>query len=320
MTEYILYGGKGGVGKTTCAAATGLALADAGHETLVISTDPAHSLSDSLEVDLDGDPSEVRSRLWAAEIDPDERAEKYRELASALAADLRSVGVRLDDEDVEEVFGAGVPAGGDEVAALDVFVDFADSERWEYIVLDTAPTGHTLRLLDLPEVMSETLEKTLSVRGQVQRLADSAKRMTLGPAYYTLGRGRDDGGEGFEELKARMERARELLTDPDRTEFRVVLLPETMAINESERLVERLRESDMPVRTAVVNKVLEEIDEDCKRCRTQKALHDERLSEIEERFPDLDIQRLPERTGEVHGLKALEAIAGRLRMEEPTPR
>jgi arsenite-transporting ATPase len=313
VTEYILYGGKGGVGKTTCAAATGLALAAAGHETLVISTDPAHSLSDSFEADLAGEPSEVRPGLWGVEIDPDERAEGYRELASALAADLRSVGVRLDDEDVEEVFGAGVPAGGDEVAALDVFVEFADSGRWEYVVLDTAPTGHTLRLLDLPDVMSRTLEKTLSVRGQVQRLADSAKRMTMGPAYYTFGGGRrGDEGDGFAELKARMERARELLTDPDRTEFRVVLLPETMAINESERLVERLGEAGLPVRTAVVNRVLEEIDEDCERCRAQKRRHGERLDEIEERFPDLEIQRLPERTGEVHGLEALEGIAERL--------
>lgn len=312
MTEYILYGGKGGVGKTTCAAATGLSLAESGSETLVLSTDPAHSLSDSLETELGSEPREVRSGLWAAEIDPDERAEEYRQLASELATDLRSVGLRLDDEDVEEVFGAGVPAGGDEVAALDVFVEFADSGQWEYIVLDTAPTGHTLRLLDLPDVMSTTLEKTLSVRGQVQRLADSAKRMTMGPAYYFGGGQRSAEGDGFADLKARMERARELLKDPERTEFRVVLLPETMAINETERLVERLDEAGLPVRTAVVNKVLEEIDEDCKRCRTRQDLHEQRLAEIRGRFPELDVRTLPDRVGEVHGVESLEEIAERL--------
>lgn len=312
MTQFVLYGGKGGVGKTTCAAATGLSLAESGHETLVLSTDPAHSLSDSFETDLDGEPREVRRRLWAAEIDPDERAEQYRELASGLAADLRSAGIQLDDEDVEEVFGAGVPAGGDEVAALDVFVEFADSERWEYVVLDTAPTGHTLRLLDLPDVMSATLEKTLSIRGQVQRLADSAKRMTMGPAYYFGGGRRSEEGDGFVDLKARMERARDLLKDPDRTEFRVVLLPETMAISESERLVERLDEAGLPVRTAVVNRVLEEIDEDCERCRTRQDLHEQRLAEIDERFAGLDVRTLPDRVGEVHGIESLEAIADRL--------
>lgn len=312
MTQFVLYGGKGGVGKTTCAAATGLSLAESGHETLVLSTDPAHSLSDSFETDLDGEPREIRRRLWAAEIDPDERAEQYRELASGLAADLRSAGLQLDDEDVEEVFGAGVPAGGDEVAALDVFVEFADSERWEYVVLDTAPTGHTLRLLDLPDVMSATLEKTLSIRGQVQRLADSAKRMTMGPAYYFGGGRRKEGEDGFVDLKARMERARDLLKDPDRTEFRVVLLPETMAISESERLVERLGEAGLPVRTAVVNRVLEEIDEDCERCRTRQDLHEQRLAEIDERFAGLDVRTLPDRVGEVHGIESLEAIADRL--------
>ncbi|MFC7221554.1 ArsA family ATPase [Halalkalicoccus sp. GCM10025322] len=312
MTQFVLYGGKGGVGKTTCAAATALSLAESGHETLVLSTDPAHSLSDSFEADLDGEPRELRTRLWAVEIDPDDRAEQYRELASSLAADLRSAGIRLDDEDVEEVFGAGVPAGGDEVAALDAFVEFADSDRWEYVVLDTAPTGHTLRLLDLPDVMSATLEKTLSVRGQVQRLADSAKRVTMGPAYYFGGNRRSEGGEGFEELKARMERARELLTDPERTEFRVVLVPESMAISESERLVERLREAGLPVRTLVVNKVLEEIDEGCERCRIRQDLHEQRLAEIGERFSGLDVQTLPDRVGEVHGLESLEAVAERL--------
>lgn len=311
MTEFILYGGKGGVGKTTCAAATGLSLAESGHETLVISTDPAHSLSDSFETELGSEPREVRPALWGVEIDPDQRAEEYRELASGLAADLRSVGLRLDDEDVEEVFGAGVPAGGDEVAALDVFVEFADSGRWEYIVLDTAPTGHTLRLLDLPDVMSTTLEKTLSVRGQVQRLADSAKRMTMGPAYY-FGGGRRSEEDGFAALKARMERARELLKDPARTEFRVVLLPETMAINESERLVDRLNEAGLPVRTLVVNKVLEEIDEGCERCRTRQDLHEQRLAEIRERFPDLEVRTLPDRIGEVHGLASLEGIGERI--------
>jgi arsenite/tail-anchored protein-transporting ATPase len=312
VTQFVLYGGKGGVGKTTCAAATGLSLAEAGRETLVLSTDPAHSLSDSFETDLGGEPREVRPHLWAAEIDPDERAEQYRELASGLAADLRSAGIRLDDEDVEEVFGAGVPAGGDEVAALDVFVEFADSERWEYVVLDTAPTGHTLRLLDLPDVMSATLEKTLSVRGQVQRLADSAKRMTMGPAYYFGGGGRSGEDDGFADLKARMERARDLLKDPDRTEFRVVLLPETMAISESERLVERLDEAGLPVRTVVVNRVLEEIDEGCERCRTRQDLHEQRLAEIDERFAGLDVRTLPDRVAEVHGLESLEAIAERL--------
>ena len=313
MTQFVLYGGKGGVGKTTCAAATGLSLAESGHETLVISTDPAHSLSDSFETDLDGEPREVRPGLSAVEIDPDERAEQYRELASGLASDLRSAGIQLDDQDVEEVFGAGVPAGGDEMAALDVFVEFADSGRWEYIVLDTAPTGHTLRLLDLPDVMSTTLEKTAAVRGQVKRLADSAKRVTMGPAYYTFGGGRnDEGGEGLEALKARMERARELLTDPERTEFRVVLLPETMAVNESQRLVERLREADLPVRTVVVNRVLEEIDHDCERCRTRQDLHEQRLAEIRGRFGGLEVRTLPERVGEVHGLESLEEIADRL--------
>ncbi len=118
MTECLLYGGKGGVGKTTCAAATALELADAGRRTLVVSTDPAHSLSDSFEVDLGPEPIELESAvssgdgaLWAVEIDAETQQERYERIARALAADLRSAGIRLSDEEVRQIFASGAPAG-----------------------------------------------------------------------------------------------------------------------------------------------------------------------------------------------------------------
>jgi len=310
VTQCVFYGGKGGVGKTTCAAATGLALADAGHETLVVSTDPAHSLSDALDADLGGEPREVRSGLEAVEIDPEERADRYQALAESFADDLRAAGIALDDEDVERVFGAGPPPGSDELAALDLLVEYADADRWEYVVFDTAPTGHTLRLLDLPDMMGATLETTRKLRGKVRRLTDSARRVMLGPAYYATGR--DESADGFADLQARMERAREILSDPDRTEFRIVVVPETMAIAESERLRERLEAVGVPVSAVVVNRVLEDPDPDCSRCRGRAERHRDRLGEIRERFPGLDVYRLPETEGEVRGVEALSALAADL--------
>ena len=310
MTEFLLYGGKGGVGKTTCAAATALAAAESGRETLVVSTDPAHSLSDSLETDLGAEPTELRDRLWAAEIDPETQKDEYREILEALAKDLRSVGIRMDDEDVADVFSAGMPPGSDELAALDRLARYADDDRFDLIVLDTAPTGHTLRLLDLPEVMDTALEKTLSLRGQVRRLGDSARRVMLGPASYFGGSNRDD--EDILALKERMEYARDALTDPDSTEFRVVLIPEAMAIAETERLVARLREYGMPVRSLVVNKVLEDVEEDCSRCRSRRDRHRERVAEIEALFPELEVRTLPEADDEVQGVDALGGIGERL--------
>ncbi|OAQ52941.1 hypothetical protein HTG_08925 [Natrinema mahii] len=323
MTDCIFYGGKGGVGKTTCAAATALRLADAGRDTLVVSTDPAHSLSDSLETDLGPEPRELEAdaagidaasgSLWAVEIDPDARTERYERLARALAADLRSAGIRLDDEQVRRLFAGGAPAGSDEIAALDLLVEYVDEGDWDVVVFDTAPTGHTLRLFDTPEVMGLALETAESLRGQAKRIGDAARTAVLGPMSM-FGSGRDDE-ESLESFRARLERARQLLTDPERTEFRVVLLPERMAIAESERLVATLREADVRVDRLVVNRVFEDPEDDCSRCQSRHERHLERVAEIRETFPDLEVVTLPEREGEVQGLETLLSVGDRLRSE-----
>ena len=310
MTECLFYGGKGGVGKTTCAAATALKLADTDTETLVVSTDPAHSLSDSLETDLDGEPTQIREHLHAVEIDPETQAERYENVAKAIAADLRSAGISLTEEEVEQIFAAGTPAGGDELAALDLLAEYTADDRWEYVVFDTAPTGHTLRLFDLPEVMGLALETTDSLRGQVRRLANSARTMTLGP-LAALG-GSDEDTEELERMQARMERALDVITDDEQTAFRIVLIPERMAISESERLIQKLGEADVTVDRLVVNKVLEDAEDDCSRCQAQQARHGERVAEIEETFDEREVTTLPEAEGEIQGIEALESLAEQL--------
>ena len=338
MTDCICYGGKGGVGKTTCAAATGLALTAAGRRTLVVSTDPAHSLSDSFEVDVGPEPAELEGSasleasaaieqsetdtphepdadrsggLWAVEIDPETRRDRYEKLARALAADLRSAGISLSDAEVEELFAGGAPAGSDEIAALDLLVEYVESGEWDVVVLDTAPTGHTLRLLEMPGVMGRALETARSLRGQARRIGSAARTAMFGPMSMFGGES-DDEDESLAAFRARLERARELLTDPERTEFRVVLLPESMAISESERLVDRLREAGVPVEQLVVNRVLEEPHEGCPRCESRRARHEERVADIRERFPRLEAVTLPDLEGEVQGRESLAVIAERL--------
>ncbi|AFZ72919.1 ArsA family ATPase [Natronobacterium gregoryi] len=336
MTTCLFYGGKGGVGKTTCAAATALSLADAGYETLVVSTDPAHSLADSLEIDLGPEPAAIGNEsfeaidpepdattwageLWAAEIDPDTRAKRYEKLAMALAADLRRAGIRLTDEEVERIFAAGTPAGGDELAALDLLVEYVEADRWDVVVFDTAPTGHTLRLFDTPEVMGLALETTRSLRGQVRRIGTAARTAVLGPMSAMANDGDDE--DDLAAFQARLERARDLIVDPDRTEFRVVTVPEGMAIAETQRLVAQLREDEVPVERLVVNRVLEDATDGCSRCESRRQRHEERVAEIRERFPDLAVVTLPELEEEVQGLEAVWSIAEQLpaerRLEQP---
>ena len=239
MTEYVLYGGKGGVGKTTCAAATALKRAREDGPTLVVSTDPAHSLSDVFDAPVGPEPTRVReeAELWAVEVDPSERIGQYRGQVSAALEELEDLGISLDEGDVDDVIEAGVAPGTDEAAAMDLFLDYMDDPRFEYIVFDTAPTGHTLRLLKLPDVMSSAMGKLISVRSQVSSLADSVRNF--------MGTDDEDGDDAdvdvdidLEELQARMERVADALRDPERTEFRAVLIPETMAVLETERLLE----------------------------------------------------------------------------------
>ncbi|MDF9747212.1 ArsA family ATPase [Natrinema salsiterrestre] len=326
MTDCIFYGGKGGVGKTTCAAATGLSLAASGRETLVVSTDPAHSLADSLEADIGPEPTEIEpsesadaladgpaqdGNLWAVEIDPETQRERYEKLAQALASDLRSAGVSLSNEEVERLFATGAPAGSDEIAALDLLVEYVDSGEWDTVVFDTAPTGHTLRLFDMPDVMGMALETAQSLRGQARRIGNAAKTAVFGPMSMMTGNG-DDEEESLAVFQARLERAREVLVDPERTEFRVVLVPESMAIAETERLVERLREAGVPVERLVVNRVLEDPHEGCPRCKSRQDRHEERLAEVRSTFPTLEVVTLPDLEGEGQGRESLAAIAERL--------
>ncbi|MDS0283139.1 ArsA family ATPase [Haloarcula onubensis] len=307
MTQFVLYGGKGGVGKTTVAAATGLRLADAGHETLVVSTDPAHSLGDAVAQSVGPDPVEIRERLWGVEVDPQAGIDRYEAIFEALAEEFADAGIRLDEEQVADLFTSGVLPGSDELAAVDGMADYVDSDRFERVVFDTAPTGHTLRLLDLPEVMDRGMATALDLRDQVRRKVDTARTMVFGP----MGRKRREEADDFTAMRDRMERVGEALRDPERTEFRVVTIPETMAVRESERLVAQLRAFEVPVTTLVVNKVIDDPG-DCERCRGKQAVQEESLAALQASLPELDVWTVPDEAGEVTGLAALERVGANL--------
>jgi arsenite-transporting ATPase len=311
VTQYVLYGGKGGVGKTTCAAATALKYAREGHSTLVVSTDPAHSLSDVFDAPVDDEPTRIRDDvdLWGVEIDPEDRIGQYRGQVGAALEELEDLGISLDQSDVDDVLEAGVAPGTDEAAALDLFLDYMDDPRYDYIVFDTAPTGHTLRLLKLPDVMSSAMGKLISVRSQVSSLADSVRSF--------MGSGDDDEESDtetdidLEELQDRMERVATVLRDPERTEFRVVLIPETMAVLETERLLAELDSYDIPASRAIVNKVIEDPTPECDLCQASHESQQKRIEEARNRF-ELPLTLVPQLHGEVHGIEAVETVADRL--------
>jgi arsenite-transporting ATPase len=309
VTEFVLYGGKGGVGKTTIAAASGLALARAGHETLVVSTDPAHSLSDSVGTEVGDDPTEISEGLFGVEVDPDEGLDRYQELFETMEDVLEETGVDFESKDdgignAADLFSSGIVPGSDELAALDGLARYVDTDDYEYVVFDTAPTGHTLRLLDLPGIMADALSTAETVHEQVQRKANVQKTLLLG----VLASRHTDDPTAIVEMRERMDRVEAVLRDPELTAFRVVTIPETMAIEESVRLVGQLREFDVPVGGLVVNKLIEDPG-DCERCRANRAVQDDAIADLRAQLPDLDVQRVADRPGEVTGLETLDRVA-----------
>ncbi|MFC4550826.1 MULTISPECIES: ArsA family ATPase [Halorussus] len=315
MERFVCYGGKGGVGKTTCAAATGLALAERGERTLVVSTDPAHSLADAFDAAAGEGRRRVAENLWIDEVGPDAGERAFRGIVEAMAVELREAGIRLDESEIERLFTVGVVPGSDELAALELLAQLVDDDEFDRVVVDTAPTGHTLRLLDLPDVLHETVAAASSLRGQVRRMVDGARSAVFGPAYYVFGGDDEAAEDDLTELRERMERVRDALRDPERSEFRVVCIPEPMAVAETRRLVARLREAEIPVGTLVVNRVATDPETDCERCRARAASHREQLERIREEFADLEVVELPEVGVDAAGRERLAALARSLAIE-----
>ncbi|TQQ82144.1 ArsA family ATPase [Halonotius roseus] len=339
--EYVLYGGKGGVGKTTMAAATALSSAAGGEATLVVSTDPAHSLSDTLDTDIPPRPTRIREEipLWAAEIDPDAAMEDgvfgadgepmggMGEMGDQLGPMAEMLG-GIDDDD-EAGLGAMMGMGGsmpgaDEAAAMRQLLEYLDDPRFDRVIVDTAPTGHTLRLLQLPEIMDSMVGRFMSIRQRMSGMVDGLKGM--------FGGGGDDPepSADLDELRERIERLRAVLRDPDQTDFRVVMIPEEMSVVESERLVGRLGEFGIPVQTLVVNRVMESVDditdaeidpewivtpnlEDCEFCQRRWQVQQDALQRATDLFRDRTVKRVPLLADEVRGEGALRVVAACLR-------
>ncbi len=335
--DYVLYGGKGGVGKTTMAAATGLASAAGGVRTLVVSTDPAHSLSDTYEAEIPAEPARIREDvpLYAAEIDPDAAMDEgmfgadgdplggLGEMGDAMGG--MGAGDGMAGEDGEGLGGllGGTMPGADEAAAMRQLLEYLDDPRFDRVVVDTAPTGHTLRLLQLPEIMDSMLGRVMKLRQRFSGMMDGIKGMFGG------GDDEPDPSADLEELRERIERLRAVLRDPDKTDFRVVMIPEEMSVVESERLVARLDEFGIPVNTLVVNRVMEGvgdvtgdgaagIDPDwvvepnpdtCEFCARRWEVQQNALREATDLFRGREVKRVPLLANEVRGEAALRVVA-----------
>lgn len=296
----LLFTGKGGVGKTTCAAATALRAAEMGYRTLVLSSDPAHSLADALDRKLGPEPEEILPNLWAQEVDLYYSMKKYwgnmRELMLTV---FRWQG--MDRIAAEEM--AALP-GMNEGSVLLWLEQFYRSGDYDLIVVDSAPTGETLTLLTLPQATEWWVAKAFPFQKTAIKTAGFALRKTTG---IPLDKGYEELNRLFEKLRS----IQDILGNSDISSVRLVANPEKMVIEEAKRAYTYLQLYGYAVDAVVVNRVLPEegIGEALAEYVRAQGRY---LEEIDRSFEPLPILRVPHSGREVFGIDLLRDIGERL--------
>jgi arsenite/tail-anchored protein-transporting ATPase len=244
----LLYTGKGGVGKTSVSAATAMRLARQGYRTVVLSTDAAHSLGDSLDTPLGPEPREIMPNLWAHEVEVlHEMDEHWTTLQTYMNTLLSSQG--LDSVVAEEMT---VLPGAEELAGLVRIVNHYDSGKFDVVVVDCAPTGETLRLLSFPDAARWWLQKIFPIQRKMARLLRPVGRMVMPDVPMP----QDNIFDAVERLLTQIDRIHALLIDPQMTSVRIVLNPEKMVVKEAQRVFTYLNLFGYATDMVVCNRVL----------------------------------------------------------------
>lgn len=296
MARLLLFGGKGGVGKTTTSTSTAVALADSGLKVLLVSSDPAHSTSDSLDFQLGSAPTEVSGvpGLWGMELDPESRiGEHIPKLTESLSPFMG--GESLDMNASEMVL-----PGLDEAMAFDELLKHLENPDWDVIVFDTAPTGHTLRFLALPEIIENWADKII----KIHRVTGGIRSLMFGAKEGEKMR------EELEKFRRRVLHVRRILCDPEVTRFTLVTIPEKMGINETIRAHESLAEFNLPVSGCVINRLTPNIDNEF--IQTRRKHEKDNINQLRKALPTLHIHEVELKDSDIHGLDLLRDMGNEL--------
>jgi arsenite-transporting ATPase len=304
----LLFSGKGGVGKTTLAAATGLRLARNGRRTLVMSVDPAHSLADSFDIGTDlfsnetFDPYRIMDRLDLQEVNIQAELKRHwSEISTYVASVLRTTGV----SEIEAQELAILP-GMEELSAMMYVNQYAREQRYDVIVIDCAPTAESLRFVAMPGTLDWYIKHIFPTQRAllkaVRPIANRVSPVELPPDRYF---------GNILELYQKLEGADELLGDPVTTSVRLVTNPERMVVRETQRAFVYFSLHGLTVDRIIVNRVLPEDAGDGFFAEWHRS-HERALAEIEEYFAPVPVSRVPLSTHEVVGRERLEQVADAL--------
>ncbi len=295
----ILFTGKGGVGKTTTAAATALQCAKKGLKTLVVSTDPAHSLSDALNVTLKPEPTPVQDNLWGQEFDVYYSMKKHWDnMRQMMMTIFKAKGV--ENVVAEEL---SVLPGMEEAAAFLWIEKYYREKAYDVLIIDSAPTGETLTLLTLPQVIQSWLFKAFPGQKMMIKTVGKILKKTKGIPL-------DEGYEELQALFGKLETVQKIMLDPKVCSIRIVANPERMVIQEAKRAFTYLNLYGYNVDAVVVNRILPEMAGGAGSVFEQYVKsQDKYLQDIEESFQPLPIFKVKHQGQEVFGLELLSQIA-----------
>ncbi len=314
--QFIMFGGKGGVGKTTMAAAASLQFAKefskrqskialqvrrGENKILIFTTDPAPSLADSFGQEIGSEPTAIKGakNLFAMEIDAKKVLKEFKEKYGEDILDILQQGTYLADEEAKEMFTLDIP-GLDEVMGLKKITDFMESQEYDLYIVDTAPTGHTLRLLTLPELLDGWIKFLASLRWKYHTMVRQFARIE-----------RIEKADKFLlEMKKTVKKVKELLQDTEKTEFVVVTIAESMAVQETEDLLRTLEQFHIPSKHIIINNIFP--SENSSFARTKRKNQEKYISEIKKKFSDHIITEVILQPNEIQGMDSLKNLGERL--------
>ncbi|HZL82914.1 MAG TPA: ArsA family ATPase [Candidatus Deferrimicrobium sp.] len=281
--EYVFFSGKGGVGKTSMASTTAVYHADQGKKTLIVTTDPASNLADVFEQPIGHHVTPITGvpNLWAMEIDPDEATREYKERSLAPMRGL------FDDEMLKVVEEQLSGPCTEEMASFDKFTDFMEDDNWDVIIFDTAPTGHTLRLLELPVEWSKHIKDSAEGSGQT----------CMGPVALI-----QDSKKKYDDAVAR-------LRDTSRTQFIFVMQAEQTSLEETSRSVTELAAIGVATSRIIVNGLVPEAETVNPFFRKRRDMQLTYLERAKQSYAGIPVQTMELLDSEIRGVEMFRKVA-----------
>ncbi len=305
--RYVMFGGKGGLGKTTFSAATAFWLAEQGKKVLVFSVDPQASLSDIFQQDIFGKgPVRIMDNLWAQEIDADRHIREYQDEVRQKIRDM--YGLEEIPAEIEDyIQAASAEPAMEESAIFDSVVDIVVQGDYDYYIYDLVPLGHALYYLSMAKVYDEWIGKITRLREEMREYEEVAARMKR-----QKGVEEDQILGELQYIRGRINAASKILTDRERTAFFFVIVPEEMILLDTRKAAEMFAKFDVPIGGYVVNRVLPEelARQDVPAyLRNRMAMQKDQLAEIQRTFGSQVLAHVPELERDVTGLPMIERVA-----------